>query len=50
MVKSTECFSRGSKFDSQQPHGGSQPSVMGSDALFWVCLKIAAVYSHTLNK
>jgi hypothetical protein len=19
----------------QQPHGGSQPSVMGSDALFW---------------
>ena len=23
------------KFNSQQPHGGSQPSVMGSDALFW---------------
>jgi hypothetical protein len=22
-------------FNSQQPHGGSQPSVMGSDALFW---------------
>ena len=28
VVKSTDCPSRG-------PHGGSQPSVMGSDALFW---------------
>jgi hypothetical protein len=28
------CFSRGPEFNSQQPHGGSQPSVMGSDALF----------------
>jgi hypothetical protein len=26
----------GVKHNSQQPHGGSQPSVMGSDALFWV--------------
>jgi hypothetical protein len=25
----------GSEFNSQQPHGGSQPSLMGSDALFW---------------
>jgi hypothetical protein len=33
-VKSTDCSSRGSKFNSQQPHGVSQPSVMGSDALF----------------
>jgi hypothetical protein len=23
------------EFNSQQPHGGSQPSIMGSDALFW---------------
>jgi hypothetical protein len=23
------------EFNSQQPHGGSQPSVMGSAALFW---------------
>jgi hypothetical protein len=23
------------EFSSQQPHDGSQPSVMGSDALFW---------------
>jgi hypothetical protein len=34
-IKSTDCSSRGSEFNSQQPHGGSQPSVMGSDALFW---------------
>jgi hypothetical protein len=26
---------RGPEFNSQQPHGGSQPSIMGSDALFW---------------
>ena len=35
VVKSTDCSSRGSEFNSQQPHGGSQSSVMGSDALFW---------------
>jgi hypothetical protein len=34
-VKSTDCSSGGSEFKSQQPHGGSQPSVMRSDALFW---------------
>jgi hypothetical protein len=34
-VKSPDCSSRGPEFNSQQPHGGSQPSVMGSDALFW---------------
>jgi hypothetical protein len=34
-VKSTECSSRRFQFNSQQPHGGSQPSVMGSNALFW---------------
>jgi hypothetical protein len=33
-VKSTDCFSDGSEFKSQQPQGGSQPSVMRSDALF----------------
>jgi hypothetical protein len=31
-VKSTD---RGPEFKSQQPHGGSHPSVMRSDALFW---------------
>jgi hypothetical protein len=35
VVKSTDCSSEGPEFKSQQPHGGSQPSVMGSDALFW---------------
>jgi hypothetical protein len=34
-VKSTGCSSRGPKFNSQLPHGVSQPSIIGSDALFW---------------
>jgi hypothetical protein len=34
VIKSTDCFSRGPEFNSQQRHGGLQPSVMGSDALF----------------
>jgi len=34
VVKSTDCFSRGPEFSTQQPHGGSQLFVMGSDALF----------------
>jgi hypothetical protein len=34
VVKSPDCSSRGPEFNSQQPHGGSQPSTMGSDALF----------------
>ena len=35
-VKTTDCPSEGPEFKSQQPHGGSQPSIMRSDALFWV--------------
>ena len=31
---STDYSSKGPEFKSQQPHGGSEPSVMGSDALF----------------
>ena len=34
-VRAPDCSSEGPKFKSQQPHGGSQPPVMGSDALFW---------------
>jgi hypothetical protein len=34
-VKNIECSSRGHAFNPQQPHGGSQPTVMGSDALLW---------------
>jgi hypothetical protein len=35
VLKSTDYSSRGPEFNSQQPHGGSQPTVMGSNALFW---------------
>jgi hypothetical protein len=35
LIKSTDCSSEGPEFKSQQPHGGSHPSVMRSDALFW---------------
>jgi hypothetical protein len=34
-VKSTECSSEGPEFKSQHPYGGSQLSVLRSDALFW---------------
>jgi hypothetical protein len=35
MVKSTDCSPEVPEFKSQQPHGGSQPAVMRSEALFW---------------
>jgi hypothetical protein len=31
VVKSTDCSSKGSEFKSQQPHDGSQPSIMRSE-------------------
>jgi hypothetical protein len=34
-VKSTDYSSRDPQFNSQQPHGGSQPSVMGPHAFVW---------------
>ena len=34
-IKSIACSPKGPEFNSQQPHGGSQPSVMRSGALFW---------------
>jgi hypothetical protein len=34
-VKSTDYSSEGPEFKSQQLCGGSQPSLMRSDALFW---------------
>jgi hypothetical protein len=34
-IKRAVCSSRGPEFNPQQLHGGSQPSEMGSDALFW---------------
>jgi hypothetical protein len=30
VIKTTDCSSRGPEFNSEQLHGGSQPSVMGS--------------------
>ena len=47
MVKSTDCLWRAPKCNSQQPHGGSQPSVMGCPLL--VCLKTETVFSHISN-
>ena len=35
-VRAPDCSSEGPEFKSQQPHGGSQPSVTISDALFGV--------------
>jgi hypothetical protein len=35
LIVRPTCSSRGPEFNSQQPHDGSQSSVMGSDALFW---------------
>jgi hypothetical protein len=34
-VRAPDCSSEGPEFKSQQPHGGSQPSVRKSDSLFW---------------
>jgi hypothetical protein len=34
-VRVPDCSSKDPVFKSQQPHGGSQPSVTRSDALFW---------------
>jgi hypothetical protein len=47
-VRAPNCSSKGPEFKSQQPHGGSQPSVTKSDSL--VCLKTATVYLHIMNK
>jgi hypothetical protein len=38
-VKSTDFSSEGPEFKSQQPCGGSQPSVMRFDALYWCVLR-----------
>jgi hypothetical protein len=34
-VRAPDCSSKGLEFKSQQPHGGSQPSITRSDSLFW---------------
>jgi hypothetical protein len=35
QVRALTALPKGPEFKSQQPRGGSQPSVMRSDALFW---------------
>jgi hypothetical protein len=45
VVKNSDCSSRGPAFNTQQPHGGSQPSVMKIPLL--MCLRTVMVYSHT---
>ena len=47
VVKSTDCSFRGPEFNSQQPHGGSQPSIMGSDDFF--CVQ-QCIHIHKVNK
>jgi hypothetical protein len=50
-VKSTDCSCRGAEFNSQQPQGGSQPSVMGSDALFWCAWgQLQCAHIYNINK
>jgi hypothetical protein len=41
-VRAPDCSSEGPEFKSQQPHGGSQPSVTRSDS--------ATMYFHIINK
>jgi hypothetical protein len=50
--KSTDYNSGGPEFNSQQPHGGSQQSVMGFDALFSspVSKEIYGVLVGKINK
>ena len=49
-VKSTVCSSRGHEFNSQQPHGGSQPSVMRTSALSWLAGINAGNTVYLINK
>ena len=51
--KSTDCSSSSPEFNSQQPDGGSQPSVMGSNGLFqcvWRWLKCTEINKINLKK
>jgi hypothetical protein len=50
VVKSADCSSKGPEFKSQQPHGGSQPSVTKIWCPLLECLKIATVCLHIINK
>jgi hypothetical protein len=47
MVKSSDYSFRGPEFNSQQPHGGSQPFVMGSGASSGVYEENNGVLTYT---
>ena len=49
-VRAPDCSSEGLEFKTQQPHGGSQPSITRSDTLFWCVWSTATVYLHIINK
>ncbi|XP_076407987.1 uncharacterized protein LOC121822749 [Peromyscus maniculatus bairdii] len=49
-VKSTGCSSRGPEFDSQQLHGGSQSSTVGSNTLFWNKEHTSALFWDIIKK
>jgi hypothetical protein len=42
-VKSTDCSEEGPEFKSQQPHGGSQLSIMRSESRVWWCTPLIPV-------
>jgi hypothetical protein len=46
VVQSTGCSSSGPEFNSQQPHGGSQPSTTGSDALWHASVPVDRALVH----
>jgi hypothetical protein len=49
-LRALNAFPEVPKFNSWQPHGGSQPSVMGSDTLFWrVCRQQQCTHIHKIN-
>jgi hypothetical protein len=48
VVKSADCSSEGHEFKSQQPHDGSQPSIVRSDAL--LCYSEDSYSVLTYNK
>jgi hypothetical protein len=51
VVKSIDCSPKGPEFNSQQPHGGLQPSVKRSDALFWCVWKqLQCTHIHKVKK
>jgi hypothetical protein len=49
-VRAPNCSSKGPKFKSQQPHGGSQPPVTEIWCPLLERLKTATVYLHIINK